>query len=85
MNHIGIETKVGILGGKPVIAGTRIPVELIMDLLSSGLTASEIQGEYPHLSKGQIQAAISYAASAIRRETVVPIETKNGKVVFYTA
>lgn len=49
-----------ILGGKPVIAGTRISVELILDRVASGMSMGEILKDYPHLTDKQIQAAISY-------------------------
>ncbi len=49
-----------ILGGKPVIAGTRISVELILDKISAGMSEKEILTDYPHLTAGQIQAAVVY-------------------------
>ena len=50
-----------ILGGKPIIAGTRMSVEVILELLSSGLETNEIIKEYPFLTKKQIQAAIGHS------------------------
>lgn len=73
-----------ILGGKPVIAGTRISVELIMDLLRSGLEVKDILKEYPHLKKEDIQAAISFAAVRFKREEIHPIVRRNGELVFPT-
>lgn len=52
----------GILGGKPVIAGTRIPVRLILDHLAEGYMPQEITLEYPSLTRENIQAAIRYAS-----------------------
>lgn len=52
-----------ILGGKPVIAGTRISVELILDRIASGMSVKEVLRDYPHLTARQIQAAISYAGN----------------------
>lgn len=49
-----------ILGGKPVISGTRISVELILDRIASGMSTKEILKDYPHLKTNQIQAAISF-------------------------
>lgn len=49
-----------ILGGKPVIEGTRISVELILNLLASGAPEEEIIADYPHISKEDIQACIDY-------------------------
>lgn len=54
-----------ILGGKPVIIGTRISVELILDRIASGMSVKEILKDYPHLTTGQIQAAISYARNLV--------------------
>lgn len=47
-----------ILGGKPIIAGTRMSVESVMELLSSGMEIPEILKEYPFLTKKQILACI---------------------------
>ena len=57
-----------ILGGKPIIAGTRMSVESILELLSSGMELKEIIKEYPFLNKKQIQAAVDYAAKLIGKE-----------------
>lgn len=57
-----------ILGGKPVIAGTRMSVESVLELLSSGMETSEILKEYPFLIKEQVQAAIDYAAKIVSKE-----------------
>ncbi len=57
-----------ILGGKPVIAGTRMSVETILELLSSGMEKNEIIKEYPFLTKAQIKAAVDYAAKLVGRE-----------------
>lgn len=54
-----------ILGGKPVIAGTRISVELILDRVASGMSVKEILTDYPHLTTKQIQAALSYARNLV--------------------
>jgi uncharacterized protein (DUF433 family) len=48
-----------ILAGKPIIKGTRIPVELIIDLLANGWTTEEILENYPKLKKEDITAALS--------------------------
>lgn len=51
-----------ILGGKPTIAGTRMSVESVMELLASGMEIKEIIKEYPFLKKSHILAAMEYAA-----------------------
>jgi len=54
--------------GKPVIKGTRIPVELILRKLSEGATLEELLDAYPHLSREDIRAALAYAAEALALE-----------------
>lgn len=48
-----------VLGGKPIIRGTRISVEFILELLASGMSVSDIIKEYPHLRKEDILAAVA--------------------------
>ncbi len=62
-----------ILAGKPIIKGTRISVEFILELLSSGLSIEEVLIEYPHLKKEDIQAALRYATSVLKHEEVYPV------------
>ncbi len=71
MERIIIDEK--ILAGKPVIKGTRISVEFILELLSSGMAVDEILKEYPHLKKADILAALEYATRTLRHEEVYPI------------
>ncbi|MBD3305674.1 DUF433 domain-containing protein [candidate division KSB3 bacterium] len=52
-----------ILGGKPIIRGTRISVEFILDLLASDVTEKEIFEDYPHLTKEDIHACLRYAVT----------------------
>lgn len=54
-----------ILGGKPVIAGTRISVKLIMNFLGAGMSIKEILNEYPELKKAEVMAAIEYATTLV--------------------
>ncbi len=56
-----------ILGGKPVIAGTRISVELIMNFLSAGMNTKDILFEYPELKRTEVLAAIEYAAKLVSK------------------
>ena len=64
-----------ILAGKPIIEGTRISVEFVVELLSSGMTINEILKEYPHLKKEDILEALKYAAAVLRNEEIYPIRT----------
>ncbi len=64
-----------IMGGKPVVAGTRITVELILEKLASGDTVAEIVEDYPDLNGESIRAAIRFAADALRSDFVYPTDT----------
>ena len=72
LNRIEINPR--IMVGKPVVKGTRIPVELILKMLSQGMSIKEILEEYPHLTKEDIQACLAYAAQALEVEEVLPLE-----------
>ena len=63
----------GILGGKPVIEGTRISVEHVLGLLANGMTNEEIIADYPILSEESIRAVLNYAARALRNDFVVDV------------
>jgi uncharacterized protein (DUF433 family) len=65
-----IEINPDILMGKPVIAGTRIPVYLILNLLASGYDEDRIIEAYPSLTPEDIRAALSYAEQRMRYEEV---------------
>lgn len=70
-----------IVGGKPIIAGTRIPVHMVLGLLGSGMTTSEILKEYyPQLTKASIQAAVKYAAKVVEGEEIRFVEKKRDKI-----
>lgn len=56
-----------ILGGKPIIKGTRIAVEFILELLASGVTEDKILQDYPHITKDDIRACLEYAACVEKR------------------
>lgn len=62
-----------ILSGKPIIEGTRISVELILDSLASGMTEQDIIKEYPHLTEEDIQACLAYAAKNLGNEIVISV------------
>jgi uncharacterized protein (DUF433 family) len=64
-----------ILVGKPVIKGTRIPVSLILNLLSHGYDFARIKEAYPVLSDEDIQAAIHYTEARIEREEIKAFDT----------
>ena len=58
-----------VLGGKPVIAGTRISVEYVLELLEDGLSLDEIAREHPTVTREGVEAALAYARAAVRRVT----------------
>ena len=58
--------------GKPVIAGTRIPVELIVEKLGAGETEEELLEAYPRLTRSAIHAALAFAAQALKADVVYP-------------
>lgn len=62
-----------ILVGKPVIRGTRISVELVIDLLARGYTKEQILEQYEHLTTDDIQACLAYASEILRSERVYAI------------
>jgi uncharacterized protein (DUF433 family) len=62
-----------IMMGKPVIAGTRITVELILEKLAAGETMEQILEAHPHLTREAIQAALAFAASALHADVVYPV------------
>jgi uncharacterized protein (DUF433 family) len=61
-----------ILQGKPVIAGTRISVELILEKLGADETIEDILIDYPHLTREAILAAVRFGAQALRGDVVYP-------------
>jgi len=68
-----IERNPKVMMGKPVIKGTRIPVELILRKLSEGATLEELLDAYPHLCREDIQAALAYAAETLALEETVAL------------
>ncbi|MES1240224.1 MAG: DUF433 domain-containing protein [Acidobacteriota bacterium] len=70
MGEPWIVTKPGVLGGKPCIRGTRISVELVLELLASGASREDILRAYPHVPAEGLAAAIQYAAESMKNEVV---------------
>lgn len=62
-----------ILVGKPVVKGTRLAVEFIVDLLAQGWSEEEILRNYPGLTKEDIQACLGYASDLLHAEKVYPL------------
>jgi uncharacterized protein (DUF433 family) len=62
-----------ILTGKPIVRGTRISVELVVELLAAGWSHAQILSSYPHLSEEDIRACLAYAGELLREEKVYPL------------
>ena len=61
------------LVGKPVVKGTRLAVEFIVDLLAQGWSEDEILQNYPGLTRDDIRACLSYASATLHAEKVYPL------------
>lgn len=70
-----IETNPDVLAGKPVVAGTRISVELVVELLAQDWSHEDILEQYPALSREDIQACLHYASERLQSERVYPVKT----------
>jgi uncharacterized protein (DUF433 family) len=66
-----IEANPDVMLGKPVICGTRVPVELILRRISEGATEEDLLASYPHLTRDDIRAAVAFAADTIAYEEIV--------------
>jgi uncharacterized protein (DUF433 family) len=67
-----ITTDPAVLSGQAVIAGTRVPVSVVLDCLAAGMSPEEIVAEYPTLTSEGVQAAAAYGA-LLAREELVPL------------
>jgi uncharacterized protein (DUF433 family) len=74
-----IQTNPDVMLGKPVFRGTRIPVDLILRKLAEGATEADLLEAYPRLRRGDIQAALLYAARVLAHEETVLFEPPLGK------
>ena len=62
-----------VLVGKPLIRGTRLSVEFILDLLANDWTIEQILSEYPQLAREDVMAVLKYAAEMAKEEKVYPL------------
>jgi uncharacterized protein (DUF433 family) len=72
LEHIELNPK--IMRGKPVIKGTRLTVQFILNLLANGSTFEEIEREYEGVTKEDILACLLYASEALDNSTFMPLE-----------
>jgi uncharacterized protein (DUF433 family) len=68
-----IELDPEVLLGKPVVRGTRLAVEFVLDMVASGVTEQEILSNYPRLTHEDILACVAYAAEVLKSERVYPL------------
>ena len=73
MNNPLIQSLPEIMMGKPVIAGTRITVELILEKLAAGETIEQLLDAYPRLTRPAVLAALGFAAQALKADVIYPI------------
>ena len=71
MKHPRIEINPAVMLGKPVIRGTRIPVELILRKVAAKMPVAEIRRDYPRLTEDDITAALTYAADAVSTDEIL--------------
>ncbi len=73
MDHPRISMTPGVMGGKPCIKGTRIPVATLLDYLGSGETIAQLLEGYPDITEEDIRAAIIFAADHVRNNGFVAV------------
>ena len=73
MNANLITSDPDVMMGKPVISGTRITVEIILEKLSYGETIDQILESYPQLTPESIHAALHFAAKALKADVIYPV------------
>lgn len=65
-----------IMMGKPVVAGTRITVELILEKLAAGESVDQMLTEHPRLTKEAVSSALAFAAEALKADVIYPMPEK---------
>ena len=76
MNNQFIHSDPAVMMGKPVVTGTRITVELILEKLASGESIEQIIAAHPRLTRDAVLAALDFAAGAFRADVVYPVPDK---------
>lgn len=71
MTHERIEINPEVMGGKPVIRGTRVPVEVVLRKLGAGTAPEAIIGDHPRLTLDDIRAAQAFAADYLADEVLI--------------
>ena len=73
MNSRLITSDPAVMMGKPVISGTRLTVELVLEKLAAGETPEQLLAAHPRLTREGISAALSFAAGVLRSDVVYPV------------
>ncbi len=76
MNDCLIQSDPSVMMGKPVVAGTRITVELILEKLAAGETIEQLLEAHPRLTKESVLAALDFAGKALHADVVYPVGEK---------
>jgi uncharacterized protein (DUF433 family) len=75
-NSFFIVSDPAVMMGKPVIAGTRVTVEIILEKLAAGESVEQVLEAHPRLTREAVLAAIDFAAQALRADVVYPVVTQ---------
>lgn len=67
-----------VMMGKPVVAGTRITVELILEKLAAGESLEQVVEEHPHLTEEAVRASLDFASKALKADVVYPLGDRAG-------
>ena len=78
MKHQMIVSDPRVLSGKPVVEGTRITVEVILEKLAAGESVEQLLEAHPRLTRNAIRAALAFGADALKADVVYPLEASNG-------
>jgi uncharacterized protein (DUF433 family) len=73
--HIVVDTAVA--GGKPVVKGTRLTVDFLLELLAQGWSQEEILANYPQLTREGMLSALAYASETLRNDRVYPLKSRS--------
>ncbi len=68
-----IELNPEVVVGKPVVKGTRLPVEFVLDMIAAGVSGADMLSNYPRLTHEGILACVAYASDLVRCERVLPV------------
>ena len=74
MKNAKVVSDLSVLAGKPVIEGTRVSVELLLEKLAAGESERQVLEAHPHLPEDAVRVALAFAAQALRADVIYPIE-----------